>query len=312
MDLRPTGTSPRIDPVPVTVIVNRVSGSADGDDLQSELHALFDAGGCPAEVRMVENEDIGAIVRRAVAGGTRVIVAGGGDGTVSAVAAEVAGTDATLGVLPLGTLNHFAKDLGIPLELKESVETIVAGHAIDVDIAAVNDRTFINNSSIGLYPRLVQEREDRRERHGLGKWGAFALALVATLADYRLLDLHLEIDGATRRISSPFVFVGNNEYRVEGLALGTRERVDAGRLCLFVAHRAGRLRLLMLTLRALLGGLSKVSDFDSFTATCLRVETGGRSIDVATDGEVTRLKAPLEYTLRSRALRVIVPEERKE
>jgi diacylglycerol kinase family enzyme len=250
------------------------------------------------------------LVRRALSNGARAVVAGGGDGTVGSVAGALAGTDRPLGVLPLGTLNHFAKDLGIPLGLEEAARNVCEGREVLVDVGEVNGQVFVNNSSLGLYPRIVRRREKLQEREGSGKWSAFVRASLAMLRRYPFLSVRLDADG--RRISrkTPFVFVGNNEYQMESLQMGGRRCLDAGRLSLYVAHRTGRLGLLRLALSALFGRLRQAEDFDSLCAREVWVETRRpRRLPVATDGEVTVMTTPLHYRVRPRALRVIVPKE---
>ncbi len=291
----------------IDVILNGTSGTAEeGSD--DKLRELFDRHGCRVRLHRVEQgEKIPEVAAAAIRDGARVIVAGGGDGTINAVAAEVAGTDAVLGVLPLGTLNHFAKDLGIPLEIEEAVAVIAAGREASVDIAEVNGHCFINNSSIGIYPRIVHAREQWQHRHGLGKGLALALAVIDVLRGYRQIGVRLEVEGKARQVSGPFVFVGNNEYNVEGFDLGSRDSLSGGLLSVYVAHRVGRLGLLGLLLRALVGRLRTADGFDVYTAREISVEPHGARVDVSTDGEIIGMKSPLEYRIRPGALRVIVP-----
>jgi diacylglycerol kinase family enzyme len=238
-------------------------------------------------------------------------VAGGGDGTINAVASVIAGSNIPLGVLPLGTLNHFAKDLGVPLELDAAIDCIVHGEHTAVDIGEVNDRVFINNSSLGIYPYIVRDREMQQRRFGRGKWLAFARAMLAALRHYSLLHVCMKLDSnddkdmLDRR--TPFVFIGNNEYLTEGFGIGTRSRLDAGQLSIYVAQRTGRLGLFRLALRALFGRLRQAKDFHALSTTELTVITRRSRLRVATDGEVTVMETPLHYRIRPGALRVIVP-----
>jgi diacylglycerol kinase family enzyme len=250
------------------------------------------------------------LTRRALSNGARAVVAGGGDGTVSSVAGALAGTGRPLGVLPLGTLNHFAKDLRIPLGLEEAARNVCEGREASVDVGEVNGQVFVNNSSLGLYPRIVRRREKLQEREGSGKWSAFVRAGLAVLRRYPFLYVRLSADGREIVRRTPFVFVGNNEYEVEGTRIGARSRLDGGRLSLYVAHRTGRLGLLRLALSALLGRLRQAHDFDALCAQEIWVETRRpKRIPVATDGEVTVMTTPLHYRVRPGALKVIVPKE---
>ena len=205
----------------VSVIVNAGSGLGNDDALLERLRALFDAAGADADVRLARGgAEISAAVETALARQPDVIVAGGGDGTVSSVASALADKPVALGVLALGTLNHFARDAGVPADLEEAVRTIVDGHRVQVDIAEVNGRTFINNSGLGLYPDIVRNRERQQKRLGRGKWPAFVWATLAVLRRYPFMRVRLVVDGSERSRRTPFVFIGNNEYRMDGFAIG--------------------------------------------------------------------------------------------
>lgn len=249
-----------------------------------------------------------AAARAALAEGAQVVVAGGGDGTINAVASVVAGTGVAFGVLPLGTLNHFAKDIGVPLGLDEAVANIAQGIRKDVDVGEVNGQVFLNNSSLGLYPDIVRDREKQQHRLGRGKWLAACWATVGALRRYPFLNVRLTLDdGKEHARRTPFVFIGNNEYTMSGFNIGARQTLDRGRLSLYVAQRPGRLGLLRFAWRALCGRLAQEKDFDMLTAQNLHIETRHQRIPVATDGEVTVMATPLRYRIRPGALRVIVP-----
>jgi diacylglycerol kinase family enzyme len=242
----------------------------------------------------------------AVDHGERTVVAAGGDGTVSVVASRLAGTERVLGVLPVGTLNHFAKDLRIPLDLEGAVRTIAEGNVARVDVGVVNGRVFVNNSSLGLYPNIVVEREERR-RLGARKWPALFRAALVVVRRMPHLKARMFADGVEIRRDTPFLFVGNNEYRVEGLGLGGRSRLDAGYLWLYVTQRVSRSRLLLLSARALMGGLRAAPEFDAMCVKELWVESRRHRLRVALDGEVVVMAPPLHFRIRPRDLQVLVP-----
>ena len=294
------------------VIINAGAGGASGGEgLARAVAEAFAACGAGAQVRLArEGGQMTEFARRALSNGARAVVAGGGDGTVGSVAAALVGTDMPLGVLPLGTLNHFAKDLRIPLGLEEAARNVCEGREVLVDVGEVNGQVFVNNSSLGLYPRIVRRREKLQEREGSGKWAAFLRASLAVLRRYPFLDVRLEADGQSIVRKTPFVFVGNNEYEMESLQMGGRACLDAGCLSLYVAHRTGRLGLLRLALSALFGRLRQAHDFDALNAQEIWVETRKpRRLPVATDGEVNVMTSPLHYRVRPGALKVIVPKE---
>lgn len=299
----------------VVVILNATAGvgagSGDGDRFGSEwmaqLHRGFELGGLTAQVVVArDGGEIVAAAGAAVAAGARRIVAGGGDGTINAVAAQLIGSDATLGVLPLGTLNHFARDLAIPLALQQAIQVIVDNHVAQVDAAQVNERVFINNSGLGLYPDIVRDRERQQSRLGRGKWLAFCWAVLTALRRYPFLNVRLLIDGKQHARDTPFVFIGNNAYLMEGLNIGKRARLDQGCLSLYVAQRPGRLGLVRLALHALFSRLNQAGDFDVLTAREITVKTRRRRLHVATDGEVRLMNTPLHYRILPGALKVNV------
>jgi diacylglycerol kinase family enzyme len=226
---------------------------------------------------------------------------------VSRVVAGVIDTDATLGILPLGTLNHFAKDLRIPLELHAAVATIAAGRVGRVDVGQVNDRVFVNNSSIGLYPSIVHARDELRRR-GHWKWTAMAIATARVLRRYGGVHVRIDVDGRERVWRTPFVFVGNNEYTLDGISLGSRASLQGGKLFVYVAPRVHTRDLPMLLVKAIAGRAGRSGDFEIVSAVELRIDTRRpRTVRVALDGEVTKMDAPLHYRTRPGALRVLLP-----
>jgi diacylglycerol kinase family enzyme len=291
------------------VILNARSGTAARfKDLEPRIAELFRAVGLNAEIISVAGKDVNAAAKQAVSGHHETIVAAGGDGTVSAVAAEVAGTKKkVLGVLPLGTLNHFAKDLHLPLNLEGAVRTIAERNITTVDVGEVNGRVFINNSSLGIYPHIVHRRIVEQMRLRIGKWPAFIWASMRAFRRFPFLDLRIEVKGTELRRETPFLFVGNNEYEMTGFRIGARKRLDAGKLGLYLTRRVGRWGLIRLAVRALLGQLSQQKDFEAYMVDEAFVEAHRRLILVAADGEVRWMELPLQYRSRPGALRVIAP-----
>ncbi|HVQ36057.1 MAG TPA: diacylglycerol kinase family protein [Pyrinomonadaceae bacterium] len=292
----------------IEVIINAKSGTDDKKDVHRRLQELFAASGVEVHLSVVRaGAKITDLARKAAQSDADVIVAGGGDGTINSVASAAIESGKTMGVLPFGTLNHFAKDLHIPLHLEDAIQTIVAGHTVEVDVGEVNGRIFVNNSSLGLYPSIVRERQ-KQQRLGWGKWPAFVWAGLAVLRRYPFLNVRLSVDDRELTSRTPFVFVGNNEYEMETLNIGRRGCLDAGQLSLYMTDRISRLGLIRLALRALLGGLRQEKDF---TALCTRemwIETKHKHVRVALDGELSVMEPPLHYRVRPRALRVLAPK----
>src|SRR6267143_17317 len=291
----------------VKVIINTHSGLSDKEEARRLLTEMFEAGGVDSEVSLARSgAEVARLARQAVHDKWTVIVAGGGDGTVNTVASQVIGTDKILGVLPLGTFNHFARDLKIPADLELAAQAIVSGRTINVDVGEVNGRIFLNNSILGLYPTILRERE-KKQRLGAGKWPAFVWAAVAALRRYPFLDVRLSADGKEFRRRTPFVFIGNNEYLMERFNIGVRESLDKGRLSVYITNRTGRWGLVRLALRALFGRLREDKDFLALSTKEVRIQTRRKRLRVAFDGEVDVMQPPLHYRSRPRVLRVIVP-----
>ena len=250
--------------------------------------------------------ELSPLAARALAESSQPVVAGGGDGTINAVAGVLAGTKIALGVLPMGTLNHFAKDVGIPLGLEAAVRNLFTGQIIKVDVGEVNGRVFVNNSGVGLYPHIVRQREEQ-QRHGHTKWVAFVIAVGSVLRRYSRLRVRVHMDEAEALAHvMPFLFVGNNKYEVAGLEIGRRMSLDSGRLWLCTASQTGRQNLVRMALRALTGRVTD-HELNAFESEEIWVDTGTQRVNVSTDGEVTIMDAPLHYGIRPRALGVVVP-----
>jgi len=295
-------------PAELLVVRNAGSGPAGGRDDEALLAKALAAAGLHARIVVVEHgQRIESIVDEALDKGATLIVAAGGDGTVNAVAARVMARDAVLGVLPLGTLNHFAKDLGIPTELDAAVAILAAGRERRVDVGQVDERIFLNNSSIGLYPRIVSEREQAQKRLGIGKWPALARATWNALRHPASFSVALCVDGKTLERRTPFIFVGNNCYVMEGFGIGKRNCLDDGLLALYVLRPKSIFGMVSLGLRALLGIGSHAQDFDALQTTQLDVRGRHDEMEVATDGEVSCMTMPVRFCIRPRALRVLAP-----
>ena len=292
---------------PLPVIVNVSARSKQAGGVASDLSARFGAAGIEADIRMTEPEQIGVEVRRAASERPAILVVAGGDGTLNAAAPLLIGSESALGIVPLGTLNHFAKDLGIPLDLDGAIRTIAGGRTASVDLGMVNDRYFLNNSSLGLYPRVVAGRDALQQRLGRRKLPALLWAGLAVFRRYPFLNVRIDIGGSELVRRTPFVFVGNNRYEMEGFRIGERLRLDGGVLSLYLANRTGRLGLIGLAIRALFKRLEQSKDFERAAARSFQVETRHDWLRIANDGELCVLATPLRYRVLPAALQVVVP-----
>lgn len=278
-----------------------------GERLEADVCAAFAMHGLEARVRTVPGSEL-ASAARAARHECDALVVGGGDGSVSCVAGVLADGSLPLGVLPLGTLNHFARDLGLPPTLDAAAAVVCAGHVRRVDVAEVNGHVFVNNSSIGVYPRVVADREREQREHGLPKWPAMALAAARALLHYRHRRLTIATERGAVPRRTPLVFVGNNEYLLEFPEMGARARLDGGELCLYVVRGKGPWTVAKIALRAALGSVRAERDLERVRGLeRLTVAGRGPRLEVALDGEVETLDAPLVYRIRPQALPVFAP-----
>jgi diacylglycerol kinase family enzyme len=296
----------------VVALVNETAGAVSAGKLTPEaLRDAFARAGVEAEVRFLGGGEIAAAIAAAAGrGGVDAVVVGGGDGTLRCAAAQLVGGEIPLGVLPLGTLNHFARDLGIAFELAAAVAVIAARNVLAVDVGEVNGEVFLNTSVLGLYPRVVLERDRERRRLGRGKWLAALVALVRVLPRARSLAVGIEVEGTTVERRTRFVFVGNKEYEMNVFNHfdGAGRRSESGFLYLYLARGTSRWRLLWLGLRALFQDVRLTDQFDCWRAPAFTLDLRGAQTPVFLDGEVVRLTPPLRYRSQPRKLKVLVPD----
>ncbi len=291
-----------------TVLLNRGGGAVAADErAKARVRAALTGVGIAGDVELVEGPAIADQARASVERGDPLLIVGGGDGSISAAAGELAGTATRLAILPLGTLNHFARDLGIPLALDEAAALIAAGAERRVDVAQVNGRTFINNATIGLYPLMLLHRQSQQSRLGRSKRLAVAVASLRTMWNFHAWRLRLSADGGDERVDTPLLFVGNNEYRLALPGAGRRESLDEGKLSVLVMRSKSLPGFLAATARAL-AGLQRDDDMENLGGvTELKVDSRRRRLTLGIDGETAVLETPLKFRIRPRALRVIAP-----
>jgi diacylglycerol kinase family enzyme len=294
----------------INVIINNASGATDKAAAQRIVADVFKASGVDATFFLARGgAEIAELARNAVADpDCQTIVAGGGDGTIAAVAAAIMGTEKNLGVLPLGTFNYFARNLGISSDLEQAARIIVEGSVARVNVGEVNGKLFLNNASLGLYPAVLREREQVYKRWGRSRLAAYFSVALTMLRPTAFLKLRLAAEGGKQvRRRTPLVFVGNNKYQLEEFNIRGAACLDAGRLAFYITNPIGRIGLFRLAARGLLG---RLDDAEGFEVACLceaRVETRRRRLRVAMDGEIMKMSTPLQFRVLPGALRVLVP-----
>lgn len=282
------------------------SGTANkgGSGLLGQLERLV-----PAErLRRVSSREIESTVGELLDVGVNVLIAGGGDGTVATVAAIASSEGVALAICPLGTRNHFARDLRIPLDPERWWELLRQMPRRKVDLGEVNGRTFINNVSIGMYPEIVQERRRRMKRHGWRKGLADVAAGTSLLR--RMPRVRCTItapEQATVRRLTPVLFVGNNRYEGGWLPESRRPTMNEGILWICTARASGPLGLLRMSWQTWRRKIYRVEQLDTFEAREVRIDLRRKSILGAIDGEPLRLNSPLLFRVRKEGLEVVAP-----
>jgi diacylglycerol kinase family enzyme len=295
----------------VAAIINSEAGSVRGADLDpGSLRALFERAGLEPDIRFVSGEKAKEAAQEAVAAGADIVAAGGGDGTIHTVAATLVGGTIPLGVLPLGTLNHFARDLQIPLNLPDAVDLLANGTVRSLDVGEVNGEIFVNNSVLGFYPPLVKVRDRERDLRDRGKWVATAIALLKVAS--RIPSLRVRVTSDSREIvrDTHFVFIGNNDYELNLFTYAARSRLKSGDLYLYVARPKSRRGLVGMAFLSLVRDIKRMRGFDRWCVPELTIEADGKkALSVYLDGEVVLIETPLQYRVRPRALPVVLPPQ---
>lgn len=290
------------------VVHNARSGG--GDRLEDIKKAFADRHVTPEYISLT-TRGVRQALRRASEERDTIVVAAGGDGTVSAVAQYLHGTAGVLGVIPIGTLNHFAKTLNIPLDIEQAVDLILRHKPRAIDVGVVNKHVFVNNSSIGFYPRSLRIRDEYG--HIVGKWPAATIGFVKSIIRPRHYRVTLHIEGQSRTFRTPFVFIGNNEYQRTQPDIGERRDIDKGLLAVYVIKATTPIGIIRSVAHALITKRNKTRDFALYLTDACTIETRHRrSINIACDGEVLVTRTPLRYRSEHESLRVLVPTKAKD
>jgi diacylglycerol kinase family enzyme len=274
----------------------------------AEISAL-EAAACDAGLEIVRIQpglDCAAIIRDRMREGRRLVVAAGGDGTVNAAIQPIVNTDAVLGVIPVGTYNHFAKDLGIPLGWREALEVVTSGATKQIDTARANDRFFVNNISFGLYPELVAKRESKGRDYP--RWKARLFAAYSTLQKFPHVAATLESAHHHEFVRTHVLMISNNRYDLSRIGVDApRTALEEGRLSVYWLPHVPRVKLMSFIAHYLAGRVRTAPGFRSFQTTRVKIQTRGRHLHAGVDGEVATLEMPLMVTIVPQSLLVRVP-----
>lgn len=300
---------------PLFIVLNQASGSGDPDEVEASIRQSLDRAGRRYRIHRIESpSQLDDVAKAAVDGASRehgAVVVVGGDGTINAVTQAVLPAGVLFGVLPQGTFNFFGRCHGLPEGAAgEGILALLDAHETPVQVAAVNDRAFLVNASLGLYPELLEQREGAKQRFGRHRLVALGAGLKTLMGHFRRLRLTLHGDAPVRELAAMTLVVGNNRLQLEKLGIAQAPAVDNGALAGIVVRPVGRWRLIGMAARGLLGHLGNQAHVESFAFTELTVAVGRRrKTKVALDGEIFQLALPLRFTVSPHALRLLVPRD---
>ena len=295
--------------MPFFIILNAASGHREAGDTRAIITRMMREAGREHHVRLVENpRDLADIARAVVAEANQVggaVVVAGGDGTINTVANAVLDSACPLGVLPSGTFNYFGRTHAIPEGTEDAVRMLLNASPQPVQVGLVNGRLFLVNASLGLYPKLLEDREAWKQQYGRSRLVALWAALVSVVRTHRQLQLELAKDGELAHWRTPTLFVGNNKLQLQQIGMAEADALDAGFLVAIAPRPVGTLALLWLALRGALGSLGEADNVRSFALRELDVTRStrrGRRFKVAVDGEILQLQEPLRFQVSPQPL----------
>jgi diacylglycerol kinase family enzyme len=300
---------------PLHIVSNASSGSKDAHEARRQIEDLLTAAGRRHEFILIDDPSkLASIAQRAAEAAVRndgAVVVAGGDGTINAVVQAVLPTRRPFGIVPQGTFNYSSRAHGIPLETADAVKALLTARLKPVQVGLVNDRAFLVNASLGIYPQLLQDREEYKSQFGRRRSVAMWSGLMTLLREHRQLVVEIEHDQGQERVRTPSIFIGNNSLQLEQVGLDEAEDVQRQRLVVVIVRPVGTAKLLGLALRGMLGQLGEDDSIHSFPIRRMTVQplngVSRRGIKVATDGEIFWLQPPLRFSVAPQPLLLLVP-----
>ena len=289
------------------VLANPGSGRASRDGSAIDKAMAVFGPDVPLR-RLTEGQTFADAVKQALADGFTTIVAAGGDGTVTGIAQALIGTDANLAILPLGTFNFVSRGLGLSEDPEAAARAILAGHPHRISVGMVNDQLFLNNVSLGLYPRILSEREAMYSRYGRFRILAYWTVLATIIRAQRTPRMTIETEDGSRSLRTPLIFIARSAYQLERFGLSGADIISDDRFAVFVARSGTRWHLIKLAFHLARKRLVAGTDVELFSAHSLTIRTPRRRPRVAFDGEKRRMLAPLKFEIRPDALSIIIPD----
>jgi diacylglycerol kinase family enzyme len=300
---------------PLFVIFNLGSGHGDASTARVAIEQACSEAG--RELHLMEVPDprrLAELARQVVQRAQQVggvVVAAGGDGTINAVAQATLGSGCAFGVLPQGTFNYFSRTHGIPADTVQAMQVLLQHDALPVQVGLVNQKVFLVNAGLGLYPTLLEDREAWKRRFGRSRLVAFGAGLMTLLSGHRSLRLEIEVHGQATEVRTPTLFVGNNALQLDQLGLPEAQAVDAGELAAVRLQPVGRAAMLWLLLRGAFGRLGEADQVVNFSFKRLTVRPArafaAPRMKVATDGEISWMALPLVFRVSPERLLLVRP-----
>ena len=303
---------------PLQFVINAAAGSGDADTKREVIETALRAAGRRGDLLFSHPAKLALVAQQAAtqAIATRTaVVAVGGDGTLNTVAQAAHALGCAMGVVPQGTFNYFARTHGIPADPAEAARLLLGWTPSPVQVAAVNDRVFLVNASLGLYPDLLEDREAYKARFGRSRLVAFWAASATLLRAQRQLRLHIEQGASVRDVRALTLFVGNNRLQLEQFGVEPQRRPErgpaGGRITAVMLRPVGTLSMIRLMLHGAMGTLGEAQSVERFEFEHMVVRPtlapGRRGVKVAFDGEVTRMRAPLDFRVLAQPLYLLMP-----
>jgi diacylglycerol kinase family enzyme len=297
---------------PLFIVLNSGAGRRNATTTEATMREVLGQAGRRHAIWRVEDPgQLSRLAQRAVEQAQQqqgVVVAAGGDGTINAVAQVVLTSGCPFGVLPQGTFNYFSRTHGIPLDTAAATRALLHASVRPVQVGLLNDRVFLVNASLGLYPQLLEEREAYKQQFGRHRLVAVGAGVVTLLRAHRPLRLRLEHAGEVRVLRTATLVVGNNPLQLQQLGLPEARAVQQGQLAAIAVRPVGLLAMIGLLLRGALGRLADADHIVKFACDRLTVwPYGRRRLKVAMDGEVAWLAPPLVFQVAPHSLPLLVP-----
>ena len=304
---------------PLQFVINAAAGSSDAEAKREVIETALRAGGRRGDLLFCSPAELSGVAQQAAARAIAIrtaVVAVGGDGTLNTVAQAAHAAGCAMGVVPQGTFNYFARTHGIPADPTEAVRLLLRAAPAPVQVAGINERVFLVNASLGLYPDLLEDREAYKARFGRSRWVAFVAACATLLRAQRRLRLHIETGGKVRDMQTLTLFVGNNRLQLQQFGAEPDDTMAGtpgdGSMAALVLRPIGTLSMIGLMLHGAMGRLGEAAGVERFEFEHLVVRPtlpqGRSGVKVAFDGEVTMMRAPLDFRVLAKPLYLLMPQ----